>query len=720
MKQNSNPKLLALSLGLFLPAPVLAYVGPGAGFAFAGSFVFFLGAILIALATILAFPLRLAWVAIKKRRLGAGKAQVDRVVVVGFDGLDPDRVEEMMNAGEMPNMAKLREQGHFSRLATTFPAISPVAWSSFITGCSPARHNIFDFLARDRRTYMPDLSSAQITAPKRVLKLGKFRIPLEKPGIKLLRKGKSFWKHLGEHGIFSAILRVPITFPAEEFAGVQLAAMCAPDLKGTQGTFTSFSTNPEEARTTGGTRLKIERKGNVVTGYIPGPENSMVEGGGELKIHFTITVDDARGTGHMDFDNGEKVFLEKGKYSEWVRLSYNAGMGQKVHGIARLLITSMKPTFSFYMTPINIDPENPALPISHPLVYSMYLSKTLGSFATLGLAEDTWALNERVIDEDQFLEQVYLIHDERERMFWSEFEKIKKGLMVCVFDSTDRIQHMFYRFHQEGHPAAKGFDVEKYKHVIPDIYRRADKHVGKVLEKMGEKDVLFVISDHGMRSFHRGLNVNTWLMENGYLVLKDGKTEGRDWFVDVDWEKTRAFGLGLAGLYVNQKGREAKGIVEAGEEARALKTEIIEKLRQLTDPEWDNARVVLDGWDAEDIYSNGPYTDNAPDIIIGYNDGYRVSWESVTGMITPDALVDNVKAWSGDHCIDPRLVPGSIFCTRKLENQKPRIIDVGPTILEFFGVKAPPQMEGVSLLAPARVDPTALPSTATEEAGLSV
>ena len=710
MKRIARAASIAALLGLVIPLPATAYVGPGAGFAFAGSLFFFLGAVLLALATILFFPIRMAWVALKRRRKGTGAAMVRRVIVMGFDGLDPDLVRKYVAEGRMSNFKRLGEQGFSSKLSTTFPSISPVAWSSFITGCSPAKHNIFDFLARDRRTYLPDLSSAQITSPKKVLKLGKYRFPLEKPGIKLLRKGKSFWKQLGEHGVFSAILRVPITFPAEEFDGVQLAAMCAPDLKGTQGSFTSFSTNPEDSATTGGERIKITREGDVIKGAIPGPANSLVEGSPQLEIPFTIKVDSARQSAVVELGTGDTIHLERGKYSDWVRLSYSAGLGQKVHGIARLLITSIEPTFNLYMTPINIDPENPALPISHPLVYSIYLSKALGSFATLGLAEDTWALNERVINEDQFLEQTYLIHEEREKMFWSELDKVRKGLVVCVFDATDRIQHMFYRFIQDGHPAARGFDVEKYQHAIRDIYERADKLVGEVLDRRKEDEELFVLSDHGFKSFHRGLNVNSWLRDQGYLVLREGKTEGRDWFVDVDWEKTRAFGLGLAGLFLNIKGRESKGIVEPGEEAKALKAEIIEKLRELRDPEYDNEQVVVDAWDRDDCYGPGPFVENAPDVLIGYNKGYRVSWESVTGKILEEALVDNTKAWSGDHCIDPRLVPGVLYSTRKLDCENPRIIDLAPTVLELFGVAKTPQMEGLSLLGPTRIDPTLLPS----------
>lgn len=700
----------ALGINLLLPAMVLAYVGPGAGFAFAGTLVFFLGAVFLAVATILFFPIRMAWIAIKRWRRGTGEARVRRVVVMGLDGLDPNLVQQYIDEGHMPNFARLAKEGYAGPLATTFPSISPVAWSSFTTGCNPGKHNIFDFLTADRRTYLPTLSSSDISAPLKTLKIGKYRFPLDKPHIQLFRRGKTFWKQLGENGVFSAILRVPISFPPEEFDGVQLSAMCAPDLKGTQGSFTAFSTKPEEAATTGGERIKVKREGKVISGEIPGPPNSMLEDCPQLTIGFTITVDDGERSGLLVLETGEEHTLKLGEYTPWVSLAYKAGLGQKVYGIARLLVTSFSPTFNLYMTPINIDPENPALQISHPMVYSMYLAKSLGPFATLGLAEDTWALNERVIDEDQFLEQTHAIHDERERMFWSELEKIRRGLVVCVFDGTDRIQHMFYRFLDKDHPAARGFDVDKYKNAIRDIYVRCDHMLGKYLDQKKDDEEIFVVSDHGFCSFRRCMNVNSWLRDEGYLVMKEGKQTSGDFFVDVDWEKSRAYGLGLTGLFVNIKGREAKGIVERSD-AAALKAEIVKKLLALRDPAENDAVVVTGAWDAQNVFGVAPFVDNCPDVLIGFNKGYRVSWETVTGTATEEVFSDNIKAWAGDHCVDPRHVPGAIYTSMQLTCENPRLMDIGPTILELFGVARTPQMDGISLLDPERrIDPTLLPS----------
>jgi hypothetical protein len=227
---------------LAAPATAEAYVGPGAGIAFVGSFLVILTTIFLSFLSLLAWPFRMVYRAIKFR--GMPKPRIKRFIVVGLDGQDPVLTDRFLKAGKLPNFARLAEQGCYERLRTTFPSVSPVAWSSFSTGSHPARHNIYDFLDRDRRTYLPVLSSTRIGSVSRRLKIGKYQIPLGRPELRLLRKSKPFWKVLGEHNIWSTVLRVPITFPPEKFKGALLSAMCVPDLLGTQGTFTYFTTRP--------------------------------------------------------------------------------------------------------------------------------------------------------------------------------------------------------------------------------------------------------------------------------------------------------------------------------------------------------------------------------------------------------------------------------------------------------------------------------------------
>jgi predicted AlkP superfamily phosphohydrolase/phosphomutase len=676
-----------------LAVPANAYVGPGAGFAVVSSFLVILGALALSFVSVLTWPVRRI-IRTLKRRKSMGKSKVDRVVVLGLDGLSPVIVKRMINGGKLPNFAKLAEGGTFKPLATTIPSISPVAWSSFQTGVYPARHNIYDFLTVDRKTYLPDLSSAHIGAPKRRLKLGKWSIPIGKPEIRLLRKSQPFWKILGDHGIFSTVIRVPVTFPPEKFDGLSLSAMCVPDIIGSQGTFTYFSTRDADSEHTGGVRVPVERDGGLLRSHFVGPGDPTAAEPAPLKLPFTVRPNGGKkGAVRLEM-NGKKYDLTPGEYSDWIPLEFKASLGLKVRGTTRLMVRETNPEFEMYATPINIDPDRPALPISHPFTYAVYLSKLYGRYATLGLAEDTWALNEGVIDEGAFLDQTWKIHDEREKMFFDALEKTRKGLVVCVFDASDRIQHMFWRYVADDHPANEGKDTTEYAGALEDMYVRMDDLVGRTMERLGEDEVLFVISDHGFDAFKRGFNVNGWLRENGYLHLKNDKSTGADWFADVDWSRTRAFGLGLGGIFLNVAGREARGIVAPGD-VPAVKAEIKEKLTGLKDPA--GGEVAIDEvYDLAETHS-GPYLPNAPDLVIGYRPGYRVSWESVTGKVIDGAFHDNTKRWSGDHCIAAKYVPGIFFCNRPVDGNDPSLVDMAPTIMELFGVEPPGYVEGKTL-----------------------
>ena len=694
-KTSRTGRLLAGTLAALLlwPGEAWGYVGPGAGFAVLSSFLTLFLAFLYSLFALLSWPLRQLRRLLRRRKV-LRKARVRRVVVLGLDGMDPELAARYMQEGKLPHLAALRDRGTFLPLQTTCPPISPVAWSSFQTGVNPGKHNIYDFLARDCATYLPYLSSVEIRAPRRSLALGKYAIPLGRPRSRLLRKAKPFWHYLAEADVFCSVLRVPITFPAEKFSGVLLASMCVPDLKGSQGTFSFYTTRDGTTEgPQGGLRFRLQSEGGLFRSYIPGPENHLLKTRhSELRIPFRVRSDAARSEADIEIQR-QRITLRKGKYSEWVELKFKAGLGIKVHGICRFYLKELEPHLELYVTPINIHPGKPALPISHPFTYSIYLSKLLGPYATLGLAEDTWALNEGVLDEEAFLRQCYLIHEERERMFFDALEKTPRGLCVCVFDITDRVQHMFWRYLDSGHPAdGKDGAANPFSGVIEELYRRMDDLVGRTLQQMDEESILLVISDHGFKSFERGVNLNTWLWRNEYLALQDGTQPGAEWLRNVDWQRTRAYALGLSGVYINQKGRERGGIVTAGRETEELKRELCEKLGGLVDPQ--TGRVAIrEMFDSGKVFS-GPYRDNAPDLIVGYNEGYRAAWDSVTGTIGSEVFQDNCKAWSGDHCIDPRLVPGVLFSDKKIHCERPSLLDIAPTALDLFGVPLPPHFEG--------------------------
>ena len=679
----------------------LAYVGPGAGFAFLGSFLSLIAAFLVGAASLLAWPVRVLWRTLSGKK-GWKHAKVRKVIFLGLDGYDPDLAERFMSEGKLPNLAGLRDRGAYDRLRTTYPPLSPVAWSTFATGVNPAKHSLYDFLNRSMRTYLPELSSSRVREPFRFIRFGKWRFPLGKASVDMRRKSRTFWSILGDEGIDSSILRVPITFPPEKFNGRLLSAMCTPDLLGTQGSFQQFTTSEAAGQfDEAGQRRPLTRNGEGLEGKIEGPPNPLLDGPQPITAPFRLQLD---ATGGRLRVNGSSYRLETGEYSPWVRLTFRAAPGVKVEGIARFLLTETEPEVSLYVTPINIDPEKPALPISHPSYYATYLAKLQGAYSTLGLAEDTWALNERVIDEKAFLDQAYSICEERETMLINALDKTKKGIVACVFDTSDRVQHMFYRYLEPDHPAHRrnppGDREARYEGVIEDLYRRMDAIVGKTLEYVDEDTVFFVLSDHGFKSFQRGVNLNTWLLENGYLALRDDAREAGPYLQGVDWPRTRAYTFGLTGIYLNQKNREAEGTVARSEAAR-LKKEISEKLTGLRDEE-RGAVAIRKAWPKESVYQ-GPYMDVAPDIIIGYNPGYRSSWDAALGKVGSEVFQDNLKAWSGDHCVDPALVPGVIFCNRKLGRGNPGIEDLAPTTLGLFGRKPPPYMDGHDLFGMAQL-----------------
>ena len=687
---RSRVSVLALSFALGAPAaPAFAYIGPGAGFALVSSFVTLFVAFAAGALALFTFPAR-AVVRHLKRRRSLRRARVRKVVILGLDGLDPDRCELLMDRGDLPHLSRLRTEGTYRRLGTSMPALSPVAWSTFATGVDPSRHGIFDFIARDPRNYAPLLSSSEVWGRTRMVGVGPFKIPISKGGVRGLRKSRTFWSVLSAHGVRSSVLRVPITFPVEKIDGVMIAGMCVPDLRGTQGSFTYITSDRAEAPD-GGVVVEVGARGGDVD--IPGPP-SPVDG---KTVNARVKIrGDSRGT-NGDYElhvNGTRYPLHERQYTPWVKLPFHAARGVTMHGIARFYPIQLRDGVRVYVTPIHIDPESPAIPVSHPSVFSIYLAKLMGPFGTLGLAEDTSALNDGAIDEQGFLDQAYGLHEERRRMWQHTLARLRGGLAVCVFDISDRLQHMFYRYLDATHPANAGRDVDMHKDAVNEMYRRMDALVGETVAHVDKNTALFVLSDHGFKNFRRGVNINGWLLQEGLLALRDGSGPG-EYLSAVDWSRTRAYALGLSGIYINLAGRERQGIVAPGE-AAALKRRISDGLCALRDNGAQPIRRVVDvaaDW-------SGPYRDGGPDLLPGYEDGYRVSWDCAKGAVRTELFEDNHKCWSGDHCVDSEIVPGVLFSNVPLAEGDTGLIDMGPTVLDLFGVEVPAYMTGRSRLVP--------------------
>jgi predicted AlkP superfamily phosphohydrolase/phosphomutase len=280
-------------------------------------------------------------------------------------------------------------------------------------------------------------------------------------------------------------------------------------------------------------------------------------------------------------------------------------------------------------------------------------------------------------------------------MFFSALDRTRHGAVACVFDTTDRVQHMFYRYIDPARPEARS---GRHARVIEDLYRDMDRVVGQTLRYVDKDTALFVLSDHGFCSFRRGINLNAWLQRNGYLALAANLTESGDYFEGIDWARTRAYTFGLSGVYLNLRGRERQGIVNA-DEAASLRAELVTKLSGLRDEETGEVAIRMT-YEAAAIY-RGPYLDAAPDLIVGYAPGYRASWSAAVGKVTAAVFEDNVKHWSGDHCVDPSVVPGVLFANRKMNAENAGIEDMAPTALQLFGIEIPKWMEGRPLMPAA-------------------
>ncbi len=656
-----------------------AYIGPGAGFGIVTSFLVFLNAIFVSLLSALLWPVNMVRRIIRRSRREL-RASCGRVVILGLDGFSPEIAEELMEQELLSNLGHLSKSGTFTRLATTCPGISPVAWSSFQTGVNPGKHGIFDFLSPDRERYIPVLSSVKTGTSRTRTGVWPFRKLRDRPYVRLLRKSRPFWEHLGRYGLRSVVLRVPITYPPESLDGHLLSGMCVPDLRGTQGSYTVFSRHGSPGSVTGGVRcvLRHEEEG-IWSSELPGPENGE---GDTAALPLTLrSVQD----GYMLSIGDGQVLLQPGVLSEWVELTFRSGRS-KIRGISCFCVTVQgeDDTPSLYSTALHVSPYHPSVPISHPVTYSRYLSGLYGSFATLGLAEDTWALSNGAVSREVFLQQAWSIFRERRTMFFDALERNKQGLVCCVFDTSDRIQHMFW-----GDEHGEGTSIR-------EMYLEMDKLIGETLSRMGRKDMLIVMSDHGFTSFHTCVDLNRWLLEEGYLVLEDGVNRVETSFRGVDWSETRAWSMGLAGIMLNLRGREGMGIVEPGDEAGRLLDEISGKLMKLHDEE-NGCDVISSVYRADEVYS-GPYISRSPDLVVGMHRGYRSGWGCVTGGVGEKVLYPNIKHWNGDHCHDHSLVPGTLASNFQLNAEKADILDIAPTALHALGIRAPAYMEGRSLI----------------------
>jgi len=611
-----------------------------------------------------------------------------KVIVLGIDGLDPNIMERMMDSGQLPNFSKLRETGSYSRLMTVNPPQSPVVWSSIATGNNPGYHGVFDFIIRKKENYLPELSMIRIN-PR--------NITGSKDSIFLhARKGKAFWQIASENGVPSTVIRWPVTFPAEKISGNMLAGYSAPDIKGNLGLYTLYTTRTFASRKKGDI-IQVYPDNGVVETKVTGPAVAKLIKPKDSEIPMEMQIDKQKKKIRLNVSDKDYE-VKVGDWSDWIRLKFSLGFRKNAYGIVRFYLKKLEPDFFLYMTPIQIDPKEPVFPISYPDEYAGRLADKIGYYHTLGMPEDTNAFGDDILSADAFLSSCDTIMKEREKMFFNEINRFKDGVLAFVFDTTDRIQHMFWSTRDPEHPIYNEDFASKYGSIIPDYYLRMDRILGELLRSIDDKTVLIIVSDHGFTTFRRAVHINSWLAETGFMALKQPPTdsEGDPLFKNVDWEKTKAYSVGFTSVYLNLKGREAKGIVEPGDEEKKVKEEIIEVLKKLKDPK-NGQSPIREVYDGKTLYS-GPQESKAPDLVVGFEHGYRASWQTAIGGAPASIIDDNTKRWSGDHLMDASAVPGIFFMNQKRSRKNPTVLDIAPTVLKCLDIPSKKVMQGVSLL----------------------
>lgn len=640
----------------------------------------------------------------KKLPASGGK----KVIVIGFDGMDPRLSEKMMRAGKLPNLDRLRRQGGYRVLGTSIPPQSPVAWANFINGAGPGSHGIFDFIHRDpERQAYPFFAAAETVAGQGYLELGDHKIQLDfwpfnhKPAKTVLkRRGVPFWDYLDEAGIESVFYDLPSNYPPSpsKYGNHRcLSGMGTPDLLGTYGTYQHFAEDgPAQTKSEGGgkrSRIYFENETSRPLTLL-GPKNTLLKDPKRATINFVVHRDKKARAAVIEIQK-HTVILREGQWSRWIKLDFElstpALMPDKgISGICRFYLQEVSPNFRLYVTPVNADPADPAIQITEPPEFSREIANKLDLFYTTGFQEDHKALSNKVFTDEEFVRQADYVLQERLNLLNYALENYEDGLLFFYFSSTDLQSHMLWWNTDAKHPYRSAAEARKYFNHLQELYSRMDAVVGDLLKRYGEQAHIMIMSDHGFSNFRRQFNLNTWLRNNGYL----GPPDCRSVLSDADWSKSRAFGLGINGLYLNLKGRERYGIVEPGQQKEQLLDELVCKLEAVRD---NDGRKALRKVHRADREYSGPSLEYAPDLIIGYSRDFRGSWKTCLGDITDQIFLDNDSAWAADHCMDASEVPGVLFSNRPIAARDPSLVDLAPSILTEFGLKIPSTMVGQNI-----------------------
>jgi len=685
----------------------------------------------------------------------------EKVIVLGIDGMDPNLLAEVIELypDRMRHFARLVEDsGGIHALGTSIPPQSPVAWSNFITGRNPGGHGIFDFVHRDPVTRLPAPSTTRVASTSVLDLWGDWQFPLGGE-TETNRSGDCFWGVMAREGVPADIWRMPANFPVEPAKGVSFPGMMTPALDSAYGEYTFYTTDPPAKTSVDGGKLVAldERIEGLIDTRLIGPENPYREHKKDTPavrstVPMKIMLNRKVGACAIEIQ-GQVVILKPGDWSSFVTVSFemlpmymDQAVGGPMSGIVRFYLRSIEPEVELYASPINIDPRNPAAPVSLPESASVELAddvEGIGLYYTQGMAEEVNALKAGVLTQPEFMEQSEIVLQERVRMMDYAIDhyldKGVGGLLFFYYSTVDLTNHMMWDLFDPEHPnhdsVLAAEDSSEWSHregsiwkdTVWDVYMRFDPILGHLRERVGHDTTIIVMSDHGFAPYRRAFSLNTWLYEEGYLKLKEGHSKelpldhpehkavfifGKDKHGEdvVDWENTVAYGMGFNGLYLNLKGREGcdekgrpvegapQGIVEPGAQEDALLAELKAKLEAIIDHDNKGKQLVPTADIAKQVYS-GERMREAPDIQVGYNTDYQNSDESSTGRIPHAVFAPNLGGtFVGSHLMAHELVPGIVLTNRRILPGEHALEDLTVELLGRYGVQPAEGMEGHRVL----------------------
>jgi predicted AlkP superfamily phosphohydrolase/phosphomutase len=589
-------------------------------------------------------------------------------LIIGLDAFDPGIFERLLEAGKLPNLGKFVHAGGYAQFAVVNPPQSEISWTSIATGLNPGGHGMFDFVHRDPISY--DLNVSLLPTKKSILGTS-FAFPHNAPTI---------FDQAAKEGFPATALWWPATFPAHLDSPLQnIPGLGTPDIKGRLGVGIAYSLDPvskgKSLKTPVETLRRIS-KGRY-SGYLRGPAQQIGKQLQEATLEFRLDVIDDQAA---SLSIGKQTMtLVKGKWSPIFEIVFKIGFLASLHAITRVVMNNVNPEPCLYFLPLQIHPLHSPWPYATPPGFVQRTWNSCGTFLSLGWPQDTTALEEKWITNDQFLQLCDSIFNIRRNIFLYHLKNLNEGLFANVFDSLDRVQHMFLRDRPD---------------VIESWYQKYDELVGlagQLTENKGWRDIrIIVVSDHGFTRFDHKVHLNQWLIESGYLVTEPGQ-EARS-LHSVDWSRTRAYAAGLNSLYLNLQGRESQGCVLPGVR-ESLSEEIRLALFALKGPDGQQAlqQVCLQKEAFE-----GPLTEYGPDLLVGYAPGYRASSQTGLGSWESTLFESNTDHWGADHCIAPEAVPGVLFCNQGLANfphpsyrDFPALV-IGKNVEQSGTIKPPP------------------------------